>query len=124
MSMGPVPSHFTVTLPVTPTVYGNLVNTATVDPDNIVTESNEGNNTGADTLNVNNAPTVVRISSFTATRAKNSISVKWMTDSETDNLGFNLYRATSLDGARNRLNSALIPALPGSQSGADYVSVT
>jgi uncharacterized repeat protein (TIGR01451 family) len=120
LTLGATTGSLTMNILVTPTSYGSLANTVTVDPDNNITESNEGNNTGSDGLNVNNAPTAVRISSFTATRAKNSIIVKWVTDSETDNLGFNLYRAISLDGARTRLNPALIPALPGSQNGADY----
>jgi alpha-tubulin suppressor-like RCC1 family protein len=41
---------FTVTFSATPAVAGNLDNTATVDPDNNVVESNELNNTGSDTV--------------------------------------------------------------------------
>ena len=120
LTLGATTGSLTMNILVTPTSYGSLVNTATVDPNNSINESNEGNNTGSDSVNVNNSPTAVQVSSFTATRAKNSILVKWTTASETDNLGFNLYRAISIDGARTMLNVNLIPALPGSQSGADY----
>lgn len=40
---------------------------------------------------------------------------------EIDNVGFNLYRATSVDGPSTRLNDALIPAQhPGATFGAAY----
>ncbi len=47
---------FTVTFSVTPAEAGSLDNTATVDPDSSVAESNEGNNTGSDTVPVESAP--------------------------------------------------------------------
>ena len=51
-----------------------------------------------------------------------SILLSWETTNETDNLGFNLYRATSPDGARVKLNARMIPTLapPGSPYGAVY----
>ncbi len=45
-------SSIKVTLPVTPTLVGSLANTVTVDPNNVVVESNEGNNTGSDSVTV------------------------------------------------------------------------
>lgn len=48
----PSNSSFSVTFTVTPTAGGDLVNTAIVDPGGIVTESNETNNTGSDTVSV------------------------------------------------------------------------
>jgi hypothetical protein len=65
-------------------------------------------------------PTAVELKAFTATRAKNSILLNWKTVSEVSNLGFNLYRSTSMDGVKIKLNAALIPAKPGSQSGDLY----
>ncbi|MGB7539364.1 MAG: PA14 domain-containing protein [Anaerolineales bacterium] len=41
---------FTVTFSATPAAPGVLANTATVDPDSSIVESNEGNNTGSDTV--------------------------------------------------------------------------
>jgi hypothetical protein len=92
-------------------LYGSTLarNGAVTLDTNLITESS-----GACT------PTAVELKSFTAARAKNSILLNWATASETGNLGFNLYRATSLDGARIKLNAVLIPARPGSQYGTLY----
>src|SRR5512136_1760812 len=71
-------------------------------------------------------PTAVELVSFTASRAtKRTIVLRWQTASETDNLGFNLYRATSLGGRRTRVNRELIPTLvnPGSPEGVRYTWV-
>jgi len=74
-------------------------------------------------------PTAVDLLSFTAQVEKKpaaengkSVILGWRTTSEVNNLGFNLYRAASVDGARIKLNSALIPSLvpPGSPFGAVY----
>ncbi|HEY5728408.1 MAG TPA: CARDB domain-containing protein, partial [Anaerolineales bacterium] len=48
----PVNASFSITFAVTPTAAGSLANTATVDPNGNITESNEGNNTGSDTVTV------------------------------------------------------------------------
>jgi LPXTG-site transpeptidase (sortase) family protein len=48
----PAGSSFSVTFAVTPTAVGSLANTATVDPNNNVAESNEANNTGSNTVMV------------------------------------------------------------------------
>jgi len=45
-------ASFSVTLAVTPSAAGTLVNTATVDPDGTIAEGNEGNNTASDTVSV------------------------------------------------------------------------
>lgn len=45
-------SRISVVLPTTPTAAGSFVNTATIDPNNVVVESNEANNTGSDTVTV------------------------------------------------------------------------
>jgi LPXTG-site transpeptidase (sortase) family protein len=47
---------FTVTISVTPTATGSLANTATVDPNTLITESDETNNTGANTVTVSASP--------------------------------------------------------------------
>ncbi len=74
-------------------------------------------------------PTQVSLRSFTGWVEKKpaagdgtSILLSWETTNETDNLGFNLYRATSPDGARVKLNAGMIPTLvpPGSPYGAVY----
>jgi hypothetical protein len=69
-------------------------------------------------------PTAVNLMNFTAKVQKNiatpedmlvhagsnSVLLSWETASEANNLGFNLYRATSADGLKTKLNAALIPA--------------
>jgi hypothetical protein len=64
----------------------------------------------------------VQLLSFTATADNKSIKLSWETASETDNLGFNLYRATAIDGQRTKLNKELIPSAtpPGTNFGAVY----
>jgi hypothetical protein len=68
------------------------------------------------------SPTAVELLSFTATSIRKAIVLNWETANETDNLGFNLYRAKSVDGDRIKLNSMLIPCNvpPGSPIGASY----
>jgi hypothetical protein len=66
-------------------------------------------------------PTAVKMASFTATGQAGSVLLEWETVSEVNNLGFYLHRADAAEGARTRLNGALIPsASPGSQAGAVY----
>ena len=63
-------SSFSITFAVTPTAAGSLVNTATVDPNNSVTESDEADNTGSNTVNVltpTNTPTNTPTSTSTNT---------------------------------------------------------
>jgi hypothetical protein len=67
-------------------------------------------------------PTSVELLSFTARPEGRAILVQWETASEIDNAGFNLYRATSLEGEKTRMNGNLIPSQvpPGSPIGAAY----
>jgi hypothetical protein len=67
------------------------------------------------------APTAVGLSRFEAMPEGVTIRIEWETATEIDNLGFNLYRAESVDGPRTQLNDALIPSqMPGSPVGATY----
>jgi hypothetical protein len=70
-----------------------------------------------------NIATAVELLSFDATGQEESIELSWETANEIDNLGFNLYRATSVDGSRARINAELIPTQvpPGSPFGAVYM---
>lgn len=58
-------------------------------------------------------PLPVIISSFTASYSKNSAVLNWITQSETDNLGWNLYRGFFENGYQSedyiQINSELIP---------------
>jgi hypothetical protein len=66
-------------------------------------------------------PTGVTLASFDATATGDAILLNWMTAAELNSLGFNVYRAASVDGLRSKLNSSLIASMaPGSPTGASY----
>jgi hypothetical protein len=69
-----------------------------------------------------NVATAVQLLLFEVTAREEFIELSWETASETDNLGFNLYRATSLDGESIKINAELMPSQvpPGSPFGAVY----
>jgi hypothetical protein len=72
-------------------------------------------------LNVLDDPTQVDLSHLVAVPGPARIEISWTTEMEINNLGFNIYRAESPDGARLRINPTLIPTkvLDGGH-GADY----
>jgi len=67
-------------------------------------------------------PTAVDLSDFSAASAKKAVTLTWQTENEVDNLGFNVYRASDVNGARTKLNAVMIPTgtYPGSQVGSSY----
>lgn len=67
------------------------------------------------------APTLIKLSSFTAQPGGlRSVKLRWVTESEIDNAGFNLYRAEAEDGNFVKINDALIPAQGSPVLGAAY----
>jgi len=64
--------------------------------------------------------TVIALTSFTATARNGRVKLEWVTASETDNVGFNIYRAKSEDGQYIKINDALISAQGSSTEGAVY----
>ncbi len=73
------------------------------------------------TITYSNAPTAVVVSSFTGSSHMGTAQLDWETASEIGLLGFNLYRAETLDGAKHKLNADLIPAEhSGQMLGASY----
>lgn len=67
------------------------------------------------------APTAITLASFEAVPQADGILVTWETALELDNVGFNLYRSTAVNGDYIRLNDTLIPSqAPGSVLGAVY----
>ena len=65
-------------------------------------------------------PTLINLSSFTATPKAGKISIQWLTASEIDNAGFNLYRSESEDGEYEQINDSLITAEGSATQGASY----
>lgn len=69
-------------------------------------------------------PSAVELARFEALAAETGILLEWETATEIDNLGFNLYRSTALNGDYVQLNEALIPAQnPGAVFGGVYTWV-
>jgi hypothetical protein len=66
------------------------------------------------------SPTLILLSSFTTTPKAGKVIVKWDTESETNNAGFNLYRAEAENGKYTQINTSLIPAKGTSTQGASY----
>ena len=58
----------------------------------------------------NSAPLAVTLASFEAAQATDKVVVTWLTTTELDNRGFNLWRSTAFDGQKIKLNDLLIPA--------------
>ena len=65
-------------------------------------------------------PTFIELASFTATPFDRLVVLEWVTASEIDNAGFNLYRAEGESGEYVKLNAALIPADGSPTEGAVY----
>ena len=66
-------------------------------------------------------PTAVSVGRFAARRAAGSVSVSWRTSSETETIGFNVWRSPAGAAAWQRLNGTMIVAKRSGQSrGAAY----
>jgi hypothetical protein len=66
------------------------------------------------------AATAVRLMSFDATAGDGSVTLEWRTGTELDNLGFHVYRGSSVEGPWTRLTTSLIPGLGSSPVGQAY----
>jgi hypothetical protein len=77
---------------------------------------------GIDNITVEPAttPTAITLASFDAKPGNSKVALIWTTGDETDNLGFNIYRAESKDGEYVKINSALIASKVGSGLGTSY----
>jgi Secretion system C-terminal sorting domain len=67
-------------------------------------------------------PLPVTLTSFEANFSKNNVVLNWITQSETDNLGFNLFRSENENGYENSLslNSTLIPGMGITSTPSNY----
>lgn len=79
------------------------------------------NNSDSEPTDIAN-PSAATVINFAATPLVRSIQLSWETTSETNNMGFNLYKSKTLDGKKFKVNKELIPSnvLPGSMLGASY----
>jgi hypothetical protein len=76
---------------------------------------------GDKTVNFALDPTAVELVSFDAAPQGNGVLLNWETATETDNVGFNVYRAETQSGQLIKINPYLIAAQnPGSTAGAAY----
>jgi len=65
-------------------------------------------------------PTLINLSSFVAVAGSNKVTLKWATESEIKNAGFNIYRAESIDGPYININADLIPSKGSATQAASY----
>jgi hypothetical protein len=65
-------------------------------------------------------PTVIDLSSFTVTPQASKVILKWSTEAEIENAGFNIYRSTSESGEYIKINYELIPAKGSPTQGESY----
>jgi len=66
------------------------------------------------------AYTAIVLSRFAAIAGYGKVNIKWSTETEIDNAGFNVYRAEQADGEYVKINSALIAAKGYTTQGATY----
>ncbi|NUO10061.1 MAG: IgGFc-binding protein [Candidatus Brocadia sp.] len=64
--------------------------------------------------------TAVSLVSFTATNVNGEVHIEWVTATEIDNAGFNIYRAKLENGTYTKINGTLISANGNATSGASY----
>lgn len=62
----------------------------------------------------------VELSSFTAKSANGTVLLNWITESETENAGFYLYRSSRTEGPFEQLNAKLIDGRGTSQARSEY----
>lgn len=64
--------------------------------------------------------TAIELSSFTTTVEDGEVILNWETESETNNVGFNIYRSTKKNTGYEKINEDLIPAVGSETVGAAY----
>jgi len=62
----------------------------------------------------------ITLAAFSAKAGNQSVTISWETGVETNNVGFNIYRAESENGPYKKINQKLIPAKAVAGNGASY----
>lgn len=62
----------------------------------------------------------VELTAFAAVYNNGGVLLEWTTQTETENMGFDLYRSESADGAFKKINSTMVPGAGSSQISHDY----
>jgi len=65
-------------------------------------------------------PLPIELSMFSAISTDNAVTLKWRTESETNNLGFNIYRSEAKDGKYIKVNAKLIQGAGTNATPHDY----
>jgi Zn-dependent metalloprotease len=65
--------------------------------------------------------TLIELSSFTATGYPEGVTLEWVTESEVENAGFNLWRSGAKDGDYVQINDSLITAEGDGTTGHNYI---
>jgi hypothetical protein len=71
-------------------------------------------------VDYDNGPTEVTLTDFSAAGYDGQVAIEWRTASELNNLGFHLYRSTSVGGPYERITAQAIPGLGSSPVGGRY----
>ncbi len=67
--------------------------------------------------------TLIELAEFKAVPGSRKVTLSWTTESETNNVGFNIYRAEAADGPYEMINDEIIPAEGTPTEGASYTFV-
>ena len=73
--------------------------------------------------NQNDSSLPVSLQDFNAIPGNNKVTLTWITESETENLGFNLYRSTEKDGGFVIINDRLLPGHGSTSERHEYFYV-
>jgi hypothetical protein len=73
-----------------------------------------------DVLDLPDIPLPTALSAFTAVPADKGVMIKWRTESELNNLGFDVYRSESLDGIFTKVNQTRIQGAGTDATPHDY----
>jgi len=65
-------------------------------------------------------PYPIELAAFSASPIQSGVELRWITESETENLGFHVYRSVQLASPREQINDQMIQGAVNSQSRNEY----